>query len=68
MWCRKREDMITDATSLLFKVLCVASAAAMAKGLVLLASLNFVGALVWTLGGVYALVAVVAAANLLASR
>lgn len=68
MWYKKHEDLITDATPLLFKVLCAASAAAMANGLFLLASLNFVGALVWTCGGFYAFVAVVASANLLKSR
>lgn len=65
MWYMKNKDLIMDAAALLFKVLCVASAAAMAKGLILLASLDFVGALVWTCSGFYALVMVVAAANLL---
>lgn len=65
---RKHEDRIMAASALLFKVLCVICAAAMVKGLILLVSLDFLGAFLWTFGGFYALCLIVVAFILLAQR
>ena len=65
---RKHEDRIMGAAALLFKVLFVACAAAMVKGLILLASFDFLGAFLWTFGGFYALFLIVIAFILLSQR